>query len=149
MKKIKISAEFEREIKAALDIDLIDEMRSALKKIRQELDDAGIPKKIPGISYSKIIECLKVGLGARLAYPSKPHISWIIKQVNQVKELGLNESELVQLGHAASKTYNYGRPVELDFVLRSAVRLLHSSGDGEVSGNKQKVFTGREGDGDD
>lgn len=145
MKKIKISAEFERKIR---DHHLYDDTHIFMELIRL-LDEVDTPKKTPGISYSKIIECLKVGLGVRLAYPSKPHISWIIKQVNQVKEFGLNESELVQLGHAAARAYNYGRPVELDFVLRSAVRLLHSSGDGEVSGNKQKVFTGREGDGDD
>jgi hypothetical protein len=134
MKRIKISAEFEREIRAhAEGCPITDKLIKLL--------DSEEPKKTPGIGYAKIVELLRVSLGPRLAVPEAPHVSWIIKQVNRVKELGLSEQQIRELGARAAGVYNNSRPIELEFILRAAVRILSAGSPKQEAG---RVYTGRD-----
>lgn len=139
MKRIKISAQLEREIRDALNRDAGLRL-SVLASIVTLLDD-DTRKPAPGIGYQKIVELLREGLGDRLALPVAPHVSWIIKQVNRVKELGLNEQQLRELGERAGMVYNNARPIELEFILRAAVRILQAGSPKQAAG---RVYTGRD-----
>lgn len=134
MKRIKISAEFEREIRGhAEGCAIVDKLIKLL--------DADTQKPTPGIGYVRIVELLREGLGPRLALPESPHVSWIVKQVNRVKELGLDEQQLRELGKRASFVYNNARPIELEFILRAAVRILQAGSSKQETG---RVYTGRD-----
>ena len=147
MKRIRVSADLEREIRENYSSS-IAQTRKCFEKLVALLDEDE-PKRTAGIGYSKIVEYLRDGLGQRLATPEKPHVSWIVRQVNRVKELGLDEQQLRALGRRAAQTYNNSRPVELEFLLRAAVRLLAPVVQGD-DGKPQatKVYTGRGGDDD-
>lgn len=145
MKRIRVSADLEREIRAYQSKYIDDARLSNLFDSLVGLLNEDEPKKAPGIGYSKIVECLREGLGARLAVPEKPHVSWIIKQVNRVKELGLDEQQLRALGRSAAQAYNNSRPIELEFILRAAVRIaaVDSGGSGSTP-REGRVYTGRD-----
>lgn len=146
MKKIKISADLERRIRGRGDKIGFDHFSDLLDEIEVLLNEKPVARTHNGLSYSQIVGAMSAGLPGRLAYPEKPHVSWIIRQVNKVKELGLAELQLTELAAAAGNLYNRG-PVELEFILRMATRILHSvrshpSPDERDSGNV-RVVTGR------
>lgn len=105
-----------------------------------DAERARAEKKVPGLGYKAIVAGLRVGLGDRLAVPSNPSTAWIVRQVNRARELGLDVEQIEQLGHCAAKAFRTG-PVEAEYVLRAAVRLLQQGP--EVVGDGRRLVVGR------
>lgn len=142
MKRIGISTELERRLRN--DVMTIEELHQLIDEVRCLLDARPQPKA-PGLPYALIVATLREGLGDRLAVPEKPHVSWIVRQVNRVKELGLDVNNLKELGTGAAKVYRGS--VEMEFILRMATRIL---GDVRLRDRPEgtekgiRVITGRE-----
>lgn len=141
MKRIGISAELERRIRAyprntpVSAIEITDELVRLL--------DDKPEVKAPGIPYAQIVTALREGLGDRLAVPEKPNVSWIVRQVNRVKELGLAYDDLRELGRGAASIHRGS--VEMEYLLRQAVRVLADvrAKAGAVA-TAGRVYTGRD-----
>lgn len=107
-----------------------------------DAERAKAEKKVPGLGYKAIVAGLRVGLGNRLALPQNPSTAWIVRQVNRARELGLDVEQIERLGKISEAVFRTG-PVELEYVLRSAVRLLSQSDVGPGVSRQVVVVSGR------
>jgi hypothetical protein len=147
MKKIAISAELEREIKA-YPRNCPVSATEIMDKLIKLLDFKEPLKLTTGISYAEILQIFREEVGARLAVPPKPGVAWIVKQINRVKELGLTHEQLRRIARESAAYYKHGS-IDLEYVLRNATRLLSRVDSGMVSDAAAgavggRVITGRE-----
>ena len=146
MKRIGVSAELERAIRWAAgsetEIDTTS-LTEILVQVRDLLDAKPAPKT-PGISYHDIVRAFREVLGDNLVVPANPHVSWLVRQVNRVKELGLTYEHLIQIALLIQSRGT--RSVELEWLVRNASRLLHECGTGQSDGKGSKIITGRHDD---
>lgn len=116
MKRISISAELERRLRACKGIDLVDE-------IIKLLDDSkrAVSSSTPGLGYKELVALFRSELGSNLVLPPAPSPLYIIKTVNKAKELGISKDNVGQIVKGLIKCYPRG-PYSLSFVVGSADR---------------------------
>lgn len=140
MKKVRISADLERRLRASPE-PLAAEVVALL--------DQPAPSAPPaGLGYKDLVILFRANLGAALALPPNPSTGWIIRQVARARDLGLDGESIRQVCERGRRLYSRG-PIELEFLLRIAPRLLASTGEPELLGGGGAVHTGRGAQDDD
>jgi len=114
MRKIKISAALERRIRSG---------ESVNAELIRVLDEEVVQQRKPGLSYAELVEAFRLQLGKDLALPPNPQIGWIARCVNTAREYGLEREHIASICEAARRLYP-GRSYEMDYLIRSAPRLL-------------------------
>lgn len=137
MTKIGISASLERELR---DTVADPEASAGLKKLAAKLlglveetraKDREIDRdSAPGLSYQGVLRVLGRELGPRLVLPPKPTAGWIVRLLNRIKDLGLEEEHLLTVARrgaaeVAARTKSHTSPVEIEWLIYNATRLLH------------------------
>lgn len=144
MIRVGISAALEKRIRSG------ENVSPDLVLLMDRVREAARTRAGAGVGYQDIVRLLREGLGDRLAVPANPTTAWIIRQVSRARELGLDEQQIQRLGRLAARQYGRGA-VDIEFVLRSATRILQAPGGGVSSGNQEDaggdgdsvVWTGR------
>lgn len=149
MLRPKISVELEKTIRAAAKSGLgrtaaLEKVVQALDEAQSELRSSIINRHKPGMPYKDILFHFKKAFGDELALPPDPNTTWVIRLVTRVKELGLNAEAIAKLRVGAKKLYPKG-PYDIDFLIRSATRILHAAETPEAVSESTQVFTGRSG----
>ena len=151
MVKIRILVGLEREIKAALDLDTVDELRAALKKVAHLIEETrhtGSAPTEPGVGYQELLRWFREGLApCVLAVPKNPSVGYIVKAVTKAREIGLDEQQVRQLSDRLKNIYPSNRNpgvYALEFALGVATRLLSDAYDDSSSEYKYvNIHTGR------
>ena len=126
MLKIKISAALEKEIRGGfcsgpklreILVQLIDEARAISVSEKEK-------GKVPGLSYSRLVQLFRAELGADLSLPINPTAGWIVKLVNRAKELGIGEEHVGRICAGAKEAHR--APYAIEYLINHSGRLLHT-----------------------
>jgi hypothetical protein len=144
MKKVGISADLERRIRAAEgEHKLLGEL---VKLLGEAGDKRAAGSKPSGLGYKDLVALFRFHLGDLLVVPMNPSTRYIIRLVNTARDLGITPENVEQICTGLRKTYPRG-PYQLDFVVRRAdVHYENGKVDSNSTGDSVRsgvVYSGR------
>lgn len=137
MKRVGVSIALEKLLRAATQENAMESVQAVLQLLDGYAQAAGKP----GLGYKELVTSFRDHLGAGLALPPNPSTTWIIRQVNRAKELGLDVDSIREIAERVREKYPRP-PWDFEWLLRAAPRLLASDG-GVAAPGGSRVTTGR------
>lgn len=143
MKKISISAELERRLRACKGIDLVDEIINLL----DETEKRAAGSRNPGLGYKELVALFRSFLGSDLVLPPAANAGYVVRVVNKAREFGISKDNVEQICKGLRRAYPRG-PYSLGFIVFRA-DLHFQNGDSEHDGGDSErhlstnVHTGR------